>query len=80
MSKTPYEIRFDLLTLAKEILFEPIHNKRGDIRDEFFAKRETVPGAEDKVPKIPFPEMPDFPTSADIIAEAEKLNRFVSNG
>lgn len=79
MSKTPYEIRFDLLTLAKEILFEPVHNKRGDIRDEFFAKRETVPGAEWS-PKIPFPEMPDFPTSADIIAEAEKLNRFVSNG
>lgn len=80
MSKTPYEIRFDLLTLAKEILFEPIHNKRDDIRDEYFAKRELIQTPTDNITSIPFPAMPDFPSTADIIAEAKKLNEFVSNG
>lgn len=79
MAKTPYEIRLELLSLAKDILFEPIHNIRGDIRDEYFAKREVIPGSEDKIPNIPFPTMPDFPSTADIIAEAEKLNKFISN-
>lgn len=48
MSKTPYEIRLDLVKEAREILQAKAKN----------------------------PE--DMPTTSDVIAEAEKLNQFVS--
>ena len=72
MSKTPYEIRLELLNLAKEILSTPIHEKRSRLSDEYHSKltdanRET----------LPFPAMPDFPTTANIVAEAEALKKFV---
>lgn len=73
MSKTPFEIRLELLTLAKEILQAPIYEKRSQLADEYHSKltdanRETRP----------FPTMPDFPSTTDIVAKAEELNRFVS--
>ena len=38
MSKTPYEIRLELLTLAKEILQTPIYQKRETLSDEYHSK------------------------------------------
>jgi hypothetical protein len=73
MSKTPYEIRLDLLRLAKESLFEPYFYTRSNKELEWNAQRDANPNA-------PFPEMPTAPTSEDIIAEAKKLNEFVSRG
>ena len=72
MSKTPYEIRLELLTLAKEILQAPIYEKRNQLSDEYHSKltdanRETHP----------FPTMPDFPSTTDIISKAEELKKFV---
>jgi hypothetical protein len=72
MSKTPYEIRLELLTLAKEILQAPVYEKRNKLSDEYHAKltdanRDT----------LPFPTMPDFPTTSDIVTEAEALKKFV---
>ena len=72
MSKTPYEIRLDLLTLAKEILQAPIYEKRSQLTNEYHSKltdanRETHP----------FPTMPDFPSSTDIVSKAEELKKFV---
>ena len=71
MSKTPYEIRLDLLKLANEILLQPVFHRRSALEMEWSAKRDTNPAE-------PFPNMPDFPTSAQVIDEAERLNRFVS--
>jgi hypothetical protein len=71
MSKTPYEIRLDLLKLANEILLQPVFNRRSALQMEWSAKRDVNPAE-------PFPNMPDFPTSAQVIDEAERLNRFVS--
>lgn len=73
MSKTPYEIRLELLKLAKDTLFEPIYNKRDALKDEFFSKI-----TDENKGDIPYPTMPDFPTSSDIVAKAEELNKFVS--
>ena len=73
MSKTPYEIRLELLKLAKDTLFEPIYHKRDALKDEFFSKI-----TDENKGDIPFPTMPDFPTSSDIVAKAEELNKFVS--
>ena len=73
MSKTPYEIRLELLKMANEILVTPIFQKRQALSDEYHSKltdanRETHP----------FPTLPDFPSSTDIVSKAEELNRFVS--
>ena len=73
MSKTPYEIRLDLLRLAKDSLFEPIYHKRQLMEMEWSAKRESEPDC-------PIPNMPAFPGTEEIILEAQKLNEFVSKG
>jgi hypothetical protein len=70
---TPFMIRLDLLKLATEILQVPVHEKRGTLVNEWHAMKELDPST-------PHPTLPDFPTTNDIIAEAEKLNKFVSNG
>jgi hypothetical protein len=73
MSKTPYEIRLELLKLAKDSLYEPVYQKRDSLREEFLSKL-----TEENRDSVSFPTMPDFPGTTDIIAEAEKLNKFVS--
>ena len=70
MSKTPYEIRLELLKLANEILLTPVYNKRSSMEMEWSAKREVNPAE-------PFPVMPEFPTSADVVSKAEELKKFV---
>lgn len=71
MSKSPYEIRLDLLRLAKESLFEPYFYERSNLEQQWSAARDVNPSA-------PFPSMPKAPTTEDIIAEAKKLNEFIS--
>ena len=73
MSKTPYEIRLDLLKLATEILQTPVFQKRDALVGEWHSEKEHDSS-------LPFPTLPDFPNTNDIVAEAEKLNKFVSNG
>ena len=73
MSKTPYEIRLDLLKMANEILVTPVFQTREALMQEYHSKltdanRETHP----------FPVLRGFPSSSDIIAKAAELNRFVS--
>jgi hypothetical protein len=72
MSKTPYEIRLELLKMANEILVTPIYQTRDARLQEYHSKiteanRET----------LAFPTLPDFPSSTDIIAKAEELKKFV---
>lgn len=57
-SRTPYEIRLELLQLAQVILNEK-HKAQGVVN----GNNQTT-----------------FPTTEEIIAEAEKMNGFVSNG
>jgi hypothetical protein len=72
MSKTPYEIRLELLNLAKEILQAPIYQKRESLSDEYHSKL-----TESNRGTLPYPTMPDFPSSTDIVAKAEELKKFV---
>ena len=79
MNKTPFEIRLELLKLAKDILHAPIASQRDLSLSKWYQLTDNLKGKE--VSEIPdFPDFPDFPTTADIIAEAEKLNKFVSKG
>jgi hypothetical protein len=72
MSKTPYEIRLELLTLAKEILQTPVHDKRSNLSDEYHSKLNDANRG-----TLPYPTMPDFPSTSDIISKAEELKKFV---
>ena len=72
MSKTPYEIRLELLHLAQSILQTPIFEKRNQLSDEYHSKLTEANRA-----TLPFPTMPEFPTSTDIISKAEELKKFV---
>ena len=72
MSKSPYEIRLDLLKLANEVLCTPVFQKRSALEMEWSSKREHNHAE-------PFPDMPNFPTTESVIAEAEKLKAFVDN-
>lgn len=64
-SKTPYEIRLDLINLARDQL-----NQR------FYTQWETVKqNAELK--KVAITEVPEFPNTQQILMEAEKLKAFV---
>ena len=78
MSKTPYEIRLDLLKLAKESLFESAFVRRDARLEEWKASREIYPNETAPRAPLPFPTLPDFPSTADIVAKAEEFNRFVS--
>ena len=81
MSKTPYEIRLELLKLAKDSLYDPVFQKRQNLMDEFHSKREVfvgMTGPTEEQLALKFPVMPDFPSTDDIVAQAEKLNQFVS--
>lgn len=79
MSKTPFEIRLELLKLAKDSLFEPVYQEREQIMQEVYYKREEATNAGKQI----FPEfpaaLPTFPSTDDIIVQAEKFNKFVSS-
>ena len=73
MSKTPYEIRLELLKMANEILVTPVFQKRQALTDEYHSKITDTNRA-----TLAFPTLPDFPGTEDVIKEAERLNQFVS--
>ena len=74
MSKTPYEIRLELLKLSNEIISTPVFQQREALLNEYHSKL-----TEDNRDKISFPTLPDFPSVNDVISKAEELNKFVSN-
>ena len=74
MSKTPYEIRLELLKLSNEILTTPIFQRRESLMNEYHSKL-----TDENRENLSFPTLPDFPSITDVISQAETLNRFVSN-
>lgn len=74
MSRTPYEIRLEILKLANEILSTPIFQKRESLMNEYHAKL-----TDENRNQVAFPTLPDFPSVNDVISRAEELNKFVSN-
>jgi len=76
MSMTPYEIRLELLKMAKEMLTDDYYGKREVISNEWTTKVE-----ESKINGTPSPAdpgFPPFPSEEEIIKKAEMLNGFVS--
>ena len=66
-NKTPYEIRQELLSLAKDRL-----------STEYFSKLEETRAFDDPALQKEFLKNHKFPTAAEIVEEAKLLNEFVS--
>jgi hypothetical protein len=74
---TPFEIRLELLKMAKELLLEEYHSNKDRLQQEWHVKVETSKLNGQPIPD--HPPYPTYPTEIDIITKAQSLNGFVSN-
>lgn len=65
MSKTPYEIRLDLIKMAQDQLNQRYYNAMEVRRHNAAVHNQAIT------------EVPEFPTSEQLLLEAEKLKTFV---
>jgi hypothetical protein len=74
---TPFEIRLELLKMAKDMLNDDYYGKREVISNEYFTKVEIAKINGGEMPT--HPGYPSYPSENEIIAKAQTLNGFVSN-
>ena len=72
MSATPYELRAQLLKQAEQILMFRYQRKHDMVREDMHIALQKNPDFDHT--KMTYP---DSPSTEDIIAEAEKLYKFV---
>ncbi len=80
MSKNPYEIRLELLHIARDFIIEQNMNERIRLENDWGLEREKASIALSQGQNVdlpPFPNVPNMDAEA-IIKLAEKLNGFVS--
>lgn len=80
MSKTPYELRYELLAMAQAILTENLMNERIRLENDWNLEREKASIAMSQNKDVSLPPFPNVPMidSNKIIELAETLNKFVS--
>ena len=76
MSMTPYEIRLELLKMAKDMLTDDYYGKREIISNSWQTEIESARLKGETPPS--HPGFPDFPNESEIIKKADALNGFVS--
>jgi proteasome lid subunit RPN8/RPN11 len=74
---TPFEIRLELLKMAKEMLTEEYYGKREVVSNDWQVKVDSAKVNGGAVPE--HPGFPAYPSETDIILKAQTLNGFVSN-
>jgi hypothetical protein len=74
---TPFEIRLDLLKMAKELLLEEFYSKKDLLISEWNVKADMAKIHGQQIPDAP--TLPSYPTENEIINKATTLNSFVSN-
>ena len=74
---TPFEIRLELLKMAKELLLEDYNSSKERLINEWHVKVESAKLNGQTIPD--HPDFPTYPSETDIIAKAQALNGFVSN-
>lgn len=74
---TPFEIRLELLKMAKDMLSDEYYGKRETISNDWSTKVEAAKHAGQTAPD--HPGFPAYPSESEIIAKAAILNGFVSN-
>jgi hypothetical protein len=73
---TPYEIRLEVLKMAKDMLTDDYHTKRDCLSQQWHTQVDAAKIAGTTSPE--FPAVPAFPTEEEIVKKAEALNQFVS--
>jgi hypothetical protein len=68
MSKTPYEIRLDLIKMAQDQLNQRYYN-------QFEIAKHNA-----QIVSAPLNEVPEFPSTEQLLLEAEKLKTFIDKG
>jgi hypothetical protein len=76
--KNPYEIRLEILQMAKDSLHEKWNANNYALQEHYNVKTQRAMETEADIP-APYEPLP-FPSERDIIAKARELNEFVSNG
>lgn len=81
MSKTPYELRYDLLAMAQNIITENLMNERIRLENDWSLAREKASIALSQNKDVDMPPYPDVPNIDvnSVIEMAKTLNNFVSN-
>ena len=74
---SPFEIRLELLKMAKDMLNDDYYGKREVISNDWSTKVESARHAGQTPPE--HPGYPAYPSESEIIAKAQVLNGFVSN-
>jgi hypothetical protein len=74
---TPFEIRLELLKMARDMLSEDFHGKCQQESSDWSVKVDTAKINGGQIPD--HPSFPPYPAEAEIIAKAQALNGFVSN-
>lgn len=74
---TPFEIRLELLKMAKDMLSDEYYGKRESISNDWATKVESAKLNGGTIPD--HPGFPSYPTENEIINKAQALNGFVSN-
>jgi hypothetical protein len=74
---TPFEIRLELLKMAKELLLEDFVANKERLINEWQVKVESAKLNGQAIPD--HPAFPTYPSETEIIAKAQALNGFVSN-
>jgi len=77
MSKTPFEIRLELLKMSKEMLEHNYHSQKELIMRSWDNDVE-VARNNNYVHMPVCPTLPAFPSEVEIIAKAKLLNEFIS--
>lgn len=76
MGKTPFEIRLELLKMAKEMLEQDYYAKREQISNGWNSQVSACISNNATPP--PHPGFESYPSELDIIAKATVLNGFIS--
>jgi hypothetical protein len=74
---TPFEIRLELLKMARDMLTEEYYGKRDQLSHDWQVKVESAKLNGQAIPD--HPTLPPYPSESEIIAKAQALNGFVSN-
>jgi hypothetical protein len=77
MSKTPFEIRLEILDMAKGIVMEDYYAKQNWLREKWESESSAARDTGGTVPNRP--ENPEFPTSDIILKKAKELKAFIDN-
>ena len=72
----PFELRLELLKMAKDMLVEEYYGKKEQISNDWQVRVESARHAGAVPPE--HPAMPTYPTDSDVVAKATHLNGFVS--